>query len=650
MKGELKVYYEIPKLSIYLDKLGKNVNEEKFYEFIDAMLKQALALHMNEEADTISGTLMEFFRDHSADIFDNLPSDALHIYFDNDKNTLSAYCEKVKKNTNRFLQRSAEEDSASRQDIVKLHHKNIANIVLQHKNKEKIRALFDEIYINLYSRMQNNDTHRKTPTVSTKIIFLDFDGVLNNSEYTARLYEAGEKTSDQYGEVFDMSAVERLNRIIDATNAQIVVTSSWRYLGLQQLHNLWHKYGLHGSIIDITSLHAVDELIIEKGLDWLENGYEGNDMSSPRSMEIEHWIQNHKGSFANYVILDDLPMPSTLQPHFVQVNPKYGLLDPQVEHAINILGGSKKAMKRDFYYSEQKKQIECLKNHRSSIFSDAKTLNKGYILCQQDSIKNLYSGIREDAIKYFERYNISWWQCENKPDVPSGHLVSSQIHCLNHLFALRKDKYAVKQIVENATNMHFDEIITSIIDTKENDSYISFEFAYNNDKLLGESDKGWGRGTLCTSIDALIRARKDNKIWLISIEWKYTETYQGDDKTNKKRLERYASLIESSEQLKTPKDGIAHSIYFIEPHYELMRQTLLCEQLVRNGIADNFIHLIIIPAKHDELRTAVENEFIPMLNDTTKFKIVDTIDFLSPIKQNEKYEQLIKYLETRYWS
>ena len=158
MKGELKVYYEIPKLSIYLDKLGKNVNEEKFYEFIDAMLKQALALHMNEEADTISGTLMDFFRDHSADIFDNLPSDALHIYFDNDKNALSAYCEKVRKNTIRFLQRSAEEDSASRQDIVKLHHKNIANIVLRHKNKEKIRALFDEIYINLYSRMQNNDT------------------------------------------------------------------------------------------------------------------------------------------------------------------------------------------------------------------------------------------------------------------------------------------------------------------------------------------------------------------------------------------------------------------------------------------------------------------------------------------------------------
>ena len=47
-------------------------------------------------------------------------------------------------------------------------------------------------------------------------------------------------------------------------------------------------------------------------------------------------------------------------------------------------------------------------------------------------------------------------------------------------------------------------------------------------------------------------------------------------------------------------------------------------------------------------------DYIPMLNDTTKFKIVDTTDFLSPIikeeKKNEEHEQLIKYLETRYWS
>ena len=151
------------------------------------------------------------------------------------------------------------------------------------------------------------------------------------------MFEEGKTTADQYRELFDPKAVELLNRIIDETGAKVVVSSSWRYLGLEKLQELWQERGLHGQIIDMTSLHAVDEFIIENGLEWLENGVEGNEMSSPRSMEIEHWLRYRKGSIANYVILDDLPMPTTLQAHFVQVNPVYGLLAPQTEQAINIL-------------------------------------------------------------------------------------------------------------------------------------------------------------------------------------------------------------------------------------------------------------------------------------------------------------------------
>jgi hypothetical protein len=40
---------------------------------------------------------------------------------------------------------------------------------------------------------------------------------------------------------------------------------------------------------------------------------------------------------ANYVILDDLPMPKDFRPHAVQVNPKVGLTDIQVKQAIQIL-------------------------------------------------------------------------------------------------------------------------------------------------------------------------------------------------------------------------------------------------------------------------------------------------------------------------
>jgi len=338
MKGKITVYYDLPKLAIYLERAGNRVAEQQVEGIIADMLKQAVALHMNEEADTISGTLMEMFSTtdgtHS---FENLPTDALHVYFGVDKKELSAVSKEAKQRTIKYLQRSACEDAASKKELVQTNHANIENLLLRKKNKEKIRKIFDEVYSNLYEHMQNNDAHTIAPEERAKIIFLDFDGVLTNNEYSARLYEEGKPNSDKYGELFDPKAVDLLNRIIDETQANVVVSSSWRYLGLEKLQELWQERGLHGQVIDMTSLHAVDEFILENGLEWLENGVEGNEMSSPRSMEIEHWLRYRKNTIGNYVILDDLPMPSMLQPHFVQVNPVYGLLAPQTEQAINIL-------------------------------------------------------------------------------------------------------------------------------------------------------------------------------------------------------------------------------------------------------------------------------------------------------------------------
>lgn len=314
------------------------------------------------------------------------------------------------------------------------------------------------------------------------------------------------------------------------------------------------------------------------------------------------------------------------------------------------------SMKRDFYYGERRRQIKCIENQNNSLFENSKCIGfdrkfktkYDYILRSQDSINNLYSGIREDSIKYFKKYNIAWWQYLNDSEVPSGHLVSSQIHCLNHLFAFRKDAKAVRLIIDKATGMQFDEVLPSLIDEDDN-SFISFEFALDNDKLLSEKDDGWRRGSLCTSIDVMIVARKGKDKWLIPIEWKYTETYQGTDKTNKKRMDRYAHLIENSDRLTVPADGIAHSVYFIEPSYELMRQTLLCEQLVRKGYANDFFHINIIPSKHTELRRVVESDYVKMLKDRTKFRIIDPKDFLSPIEEQNLYPELIDYLKKRYW-
>ena len=106
-----------------------------------------------------------------------------------------------------------------------------------------------------------------------KVIFLDFDGVLNSSGYSATLFEAGRPTKDEYGqELFDPETVNLLNRIVDETEAKIVISSSWRYLGITALRDMWQERGLHGHIIGMTSMHAVDEYIMEHGLDWLDKG------------------------------------------------------------------------------------------------------------------------------------------------------------------------------------------------------------------------------------------------------------------------------------------------------------------------------------------------------------------------------------------
>ena len=108
-------------------------------------------------------------------------------------------------------------------------------------------------------------------------------------------------------------------------------------------------------------------------------------------------------------------------------------------------------------------------------------------------------------------------------------------------------------------------------------------------------------------------------------------------------------MIETSERLLTPKEGISHSVYFVEPNYELMRQTILCEQIIAHGYADEFIHLNVISKENTELRKAVESEFIPMLIDSSKFKIIAPQELLAPLEGNKDYDDLLNYLKTRYW-
>ena len=169
-----------------------------------------------------------------------------------------------------------------------------------------------------------------------------------------------------------------------------------------------------------------------------------------------------------------------------------------------------------------------------------------------DGLNNLYSKIHSDVIQYFENNEIAWWGDDSK--VPTGHMLSSQIQCLNFLFALRSDKYAVLQIAQ-LFDPEIDVILPSIGD--KDLGYISFEFSYENAKLLNEDDGDAQRGKFCTSIDAFIIAQRRGEKLLIPIEWKYTESYIKEEnkaiepRRGKTRQIRYNQLIRDSAQLNT---------------------------------------------------------------------------------------------------
>lgn len=218
-----------------------------------------------------------------------------------------------------------------------------------------------------------------------------------------------------------------------------------------------------------------------------------------------------------------------------------------------------------------------------------------------DGLNNLYSKIHSHVIHYFEDNEIAWWGDDSK--VPTGHMLSSQIQCLNFLFAIRCDKYAVLQLAQ-LFDPEIDDIQPSIGD--KDSGYIAFEFIYENAKLLNEDDRNAKRGKFCTSIDALIIAQRNGEKILVPIEWKYTECYLKDEnkalepEKGETRQSRYNQLISYSTQLKTLL-LLENSIYYYEPFYELMRQTLLVERMVKFGIADDFLHILVVPSENKDL-------------------------------------------------
>ena len=158
-----------------------------------------------------------------------------------------------------------------------------------------------------------------------KVIFLDIDGVLNPKWWERK------KPADRFGCAFAPKTVSCLAKIVKETDAEIVISSSWKDMGLVELQNMWRERNMPGKIVDITPDYMSDEILLNPDLSELNYLYN-------RGCEIEVWLAQHRDDVSNYVIIDDMDdiLPEQ-QSHFVQTDPEVGITEEDVYKAMIIL-------------------------------------------------------------------------------------------------------------------------------------------------------------------------------------------------------------------------------------------------------------------------------------------------------------------------
>jgi hypothetical protein len=273
-----------------------------------------------------------------------------------------------------------------------------------------------------------------------------------------------------------------------------------------------------------------------------------------------------------------------------------------------------------------------------------------------DQILNIWEGVRKDATAYFHQNSISFWESINKP---SGHLLSSQIACINHLFFMRR-----RQDLASAVLRGVDRDVKKALKIEKNETDIGFIVFEENGQNNYLNERSRIRGAHSTSIDAVMLGEmKDGTRKLFVIKWVYTECFGCQSEsidakgvfkilTYKPFLENRTSPIKSSDLGKLS----------IEPYFQLMRQTLLANEMVKANEygATDYTHLFVAPSENQDFfgfndtagpleESKLPDAWVNLLKTPGKFIIKTPEQFIEPVSQSSDTKEIISYLKTRYW-
>ena len=314
----------------------------------------------------------------------------------------------------------------------------------------------------------------------------------------------------------------------------------------------------------------------------------------------------------------------------------------------------KSSMMKTYIEQQRKKAV----TFRDDLFKDLgggmfKKTERDFVL--KDPALNVWAGVREDAIDYFRRHDIPFWDGVTEP---TGHILSSQIACINHLYFIRQ-----RQDVATAILKGIDRDVRSalVLGNGGENGYVDFEVV-GAKNYLGE--KLHTRGANSTSIDALMLGELDNGLRkLYFIEWKYVESYGRTSKASgdsgRTRIKIYSPLLNKPG---SPIKEVDIEGLFTEPYYQLMRQTLLAHEMIKAKEygAELYLHLHVIPKENKELKEVntasgklkgenLEETWKNVLRSPELYKAVDPEELLKPAHNCSDVISALMYLARRYW-
>ena len=103
---------------------------------------------------------------------------------------------------------------------------------------------------------------------------------------------------------------------------------------------------------------------------------------------------------------------------------------------------------------------------------------------------------------------------------------------------------------------------------------------------------------------------------------------------------------------------------YYEPFYQLMRQTLLAEECVKNSDHNitAYSHVHVIPENNFELKSNITSPYFKnygvdnihdawkiLLKDNAKYIIISPENLLKPVLKVDDSKSFINYLKVRYW-